>query len=191
MEARGKDLEANTCSTVVLPAEKSKDCATFVSRNFDLMAMPLWSGLLGKTPPAGTHNAWSREIVLETRPKGGFRSIHGDGQELLAPWSDAIDEKGLYVTAMHDPWAVGDEIGSAGGQDVSGITVTQLFAFLLDTCSTVEEAKKAILKNRVIQTIMRGHLLIADSSGAATVFEIDRHSQAMSSPIVRSVNRCL
>jgi len=177
-EKRGADLGANTCSGVVLPIEKTKAGATYTSRNFDLMAMPLWSGLLGKKPPEGAHNAWSRGIVLETRPKGGFRSIHVGGQELLAPWIDAINEKGLYVTAFHDPWGVGDEIGLAGGQAVSGVPLTLAFALLLDTCTTVEEAKKVILKNRIIQTIMRAHILIADASGNATVFEIDQHSQA-------------
>ncbi|WP_170386254.1 carcinine hydrolase/isopenicillin-N N-acyltransferase family protein [Ruegeria atlantica] len=177
-EARGADLGANTCSGAVLPIEKTKEGATFVSRNFDLTAMPLWSGLLGKIPPEGAKNAWSRGVVLETRPKGGFRSIHVGGQEMLAPWLDAINEKGLYITAMHDPWGVGDEIGSPGGQNVSGVTLTQLFALLIDTCATVEEAKKVILKNRIMQTIMRGHMMIADKSGDATVFEIDRHSQA-------------
>ncbi len=177
-EARGRDLGANTCSAAVLPIEKSNVGATYVSRNFDLSAMPLWSGLLGKEPPEGAHNGWSRGIVLETRPKGGFRSIHVGGQELLAPWLDALNEKGLYVTAFHDPWGVGDEIGSAGGQNVSGVSLTQLFALILDSCSTVEEAKKTILKNRIMQTIMRGHMLIADAGGNATVFEIDQHSQA-------------
>lgn len=177
-EARGADLGANTCSAAVLPIEKTEAGATYISRNFDLTARPLWSGLLGKEPPAGAHNAWSRGVVLEVRPKDGFGSIHVGGQELLAPWIDALNEKGLYVTAFHDPWGVGDETGSAGGQAVSGVTLTQLFALLLDTCTTVAEAKKAILKNRVMQTIMRGHMLIADASGDATVFEIDRHSQA-------------
>ncbi len=65
-----------------------------------------------------------------------------------------------------------------GGGDVSGLVVTQLQQMLLATCATVEEAKKAILKNRIMQTLMNLHIPIADATGAATVFEIDQKTGA-------------
>lgn len=51
-------------------------------------------------------------------------------------------------------------------------------AYLLSNCATVEEAKKAILTSRVIQIGMCIHMLIADRQGNATVFEIDKTTQA-------------
>ena len=56
--SRGRSLEGNTCSAAVLPIEKSENGATFVSRNFDLMAMVLWSELFGKKPPEGAYRGW-------------------------------------------------------------------------------------------------------------------------------------
>ena len=61
-----------------------------------------------------------------------------------------------------------------GGGDVSGLVVTQLHQVILTTCATVEEAKEAILKNRILQTMMTLHIPIVDATGAATVFEIDK-----------------
>ena len=47
-------------------------------------------------------------------------------------------------------------------------------SMMLTTCATVEEAKEAILKNRILQTMMPLHMPIVDATGAATVFEIDK-----------------
>ena len=175
--ARGKDLGANTCSAAVLPIEKAGG-ATYVSRNFDLMAMVLWSELFGKKPPAGAHNCWERGIVLETRPQDGYRTLLIGGQELLGPYIDGLNEKGLYISLFHDPWGVGDEAGPASGMSMSGVSMTQLVSLLLDTCGSVEEAKLRILNNRVMHVIMCAHMILADASGNATIFEIDKHSQS-------------
>ena len=175
---RGASLGANTCSAVVLPHEKTETGATYASRNFDLMAMVLWSELIGKKAPEGAHNCWERGIVLETRPDKGYRTIQVGGHEVLWPWIDGINEKGLYVTAFHDPWGMGGETSPSGGMNVSGITMTQGFGYILSTCATVEEAKHLILRNRMMQVLINCHVLIADASGNATVFEIDQVTQA-------------
>jgi hypothetical protein len=175
---RGRDLGADTCSAVVLPIEKSENGATFVSRNFDLMAMVLWSELFGKKPPEGAYNCWGRGVVLETRPDNGYKTILVGGQELLTPYIDGINETGLYISLFHDPWGVGDEAGPASGMSMSGVSVVQAVGMLLDTCATVEEAKKKILNNHVMHVIMCSHMIIADAVGNATIFEIDKHSQA-------------
>ncbi len=174
---RGKDLGANTCSAAVLPIEKSNG-ATYVSRNFDLMAMVLWSELFGKKPPQGAFNCWSRGIVLEIQPDPGYKTLLIGGQELLTPYIDGLNEKGLYISLFHDPWGVGDEAGPASGMAISGISMVQMLGLLLDTCATVEEAKRQILHNRIMHVIMCSHMIIADATGNATIFEIDRHSQA-------------
>ncbi len=175
--ARGRDLGANTCSAAVLPIEKSNG-ATFVSRNFDLMAMVLWSELFGKQPPPGAYNCWERGIVLETHPKDGYKTLLIGGQELLIPYIDGLNEKGLYISLFHDPWGVGDEAGPSSGMSMSGVSMVQLVSLLLDTCATVEEAKLRILNNRVMHVVMCSHMIIADAFGSATIFEIDKHSQA-------------
>ena len=86
---------------------------------------------------------------------------------------DGINEKGLYVTCFHDPDSIGNEGTPTSGMKVAGLPLTQVPTLLLDTCASVEEAKMKILQNHVGQTMMRVHLLIADASGNATVFELD------------------
>ncbi len=168
----------DTCSAAVLPIEKSMNGATFVSRNFDLSAMVLWSEAQGKKPPVGAHNCWSRGVVLETRPDKGYKTILVGGQELLIPYIDGINENGLYMSLFHDPWAIGDESSPTGGMSISGVTVVQAVGMLLETCATVEEAKQKILNNRIMNVIMCAHSIIADAAGNATIFEIDGGSGA-------------
>ncbi len=175
---RGAELGANTCSAAVLPIEKSKDGGVFVSRNFDLMAMVLWSELFGKQPPACANNCWARGVVIEARPNDGYQTLLIGGQELLYPYIDGINEKGLYISLFHDPWGVGDEGGAASGLSISGVSMVQLVGLLLENCATVEEAKLKILNNRVMHAVMCAHMIIADATGNATIFEIDKHSQS-------------
>ena len=168
----GTAADLTACSAAVLPKEKSEGGGVFVSRNFDMMALVCWSELFGKKAPEGAFRYNERAIVLETRPDKGYKTIQIGGNEALNPYVDGINEKGLYVTVFHDPNSIGAEGTPCSGMKLNGLALTQLPAFLLDTCATVEEAKQKILQNSLMQTMMRVHLLIADESGNATVFEL-------------------
>ena len=172
----GTVADLTTCSAVILPIEKS-DGGVFVSRNYDMMAMVMWSEFFGKKAPKGSYRFAERSIVLETRPDKGYKSIQIGGNEALHPYVDGINEKGLYVTVFHDPDSVGNEGTLSSGMKIVGLPLTQVPTLLLDTCASVEEAKLKILQNRVMQTSMCVHLLIADSSGNATVFELDNKGE--------------
>ena len=176
--SKGRSLDFNTCSAAVLPIEKSKNNGgPFVSRNFDLMAMHLWCDLQGQKAPEGAHKCWSRGVVLELQPDKAYKSILVGGQELLTPYIDGINEKGLYMSLFHDPAAVGDEGGVASGECFSGVSMVQTVSLLMDTCATVEQAKFQLLSNRIIQTILTAHAIIADADGNSTIFEITSKSQ--------------
>lgn len=167
----GTSADLTTCSAAVLPVEKS-DGGVFVSRNYDMMAMVMWSELFGKQAPEGSYRFAERYLVLETRPDKGYRCIQIGGNEALHPFVDGINEKGLYVTVFHDPNSIGNEGTPCSGMKIAGLPLTQVPTLLLNECASVEEAKLRLLQNRVTQTIMRVHLLIADASGNATVFEL-------------------
>jgi hypothetical protein len=167
----GTSADLTTCSAALLPIEKS-DGGVFVSRNYDMMAMVMWSEVFGKKAPEGSYRFAERYIVLETRPDKGYKSIQIGGNEVLHPYVDGINEKGLYVTVFHDPDSIGNEGTPTSGMKIAGLPLTQVPTLLLDTCASVEEAKLKILQNRVTQTMMRVHLLIADASGNGAVFEL-------------------
>ncbi len=56
--------------------------------------------------------------------------------------------------------------------------MVQAVGMILDSCATVEQAKQMILRNRIMHMIMTAHMIIADAEGDATIFEIEKHSQA-------------
>ncbi len=91
---------------------------------------------------------------------------------------DGINEKGLYFSIFADPNGVGEGASPTAGGCINGITIAQLGSYVLGTCATVEEVKKVVLTSRVIQVGMCIHMLLVDQQGNATVFEIDKTSQA-------------
>lgn len=95
----------NFCSFVNLPREKSVDGSVFTSRNYDLFAMNLWKGFLDLPKEEGEYDCWSRSLVMEKRPTdGGYRTLLVGGMEMLNPYVDGMNEKGLYFTLLSDPY---------------------------------------------------------------------------------------
>ncbi|MBD0401527.1 C45 family peptidase [Flammeovirga sp. EKP202] len=167
-----------TCSNAVLPKEKTDNGSTYVSRNYDMSALVLWSPLFGKPAPEGAWGHAERWVVVEFRPENGPKTIMSGTNELLTPYVDAINEHGLFVTMLRDPETIGKEAGPSSGGDIAGLANTHILHQLVSTCKTVEEAKKVLLESRVTQTFLNFHIPIVDREGNATVFEIDKHSGA-------------
>jgi Acyl-coenzyme A:6-aminopenicillanic acid acyl-transferase len=167
-----------TCSCAVLPAEMTDTGATYVSRNYDMSAVVLWSAYLGKPIAKGAWGHGERWNVIEFRPEEGYRCILSGAGELLSPWGDGINEHGLYCTVLRDPDTVGLEGVPCGGGNLAGVTNAHILLMLLSTCKTVEEAKIRLVESHVTQTLLNFHIPIADAQGNATVFEIDKRSSA-------------
>lgn len=175
----GVHMEYASCSANVLPIEKSDTGkGVYTARNHDMCALPLYSGLLGKAGPEGAHNFNSRPFVIETRPLTGHKTILVGGHDLMSPFIDGINEKGLYFSIFADPNGIGKGASNISGGEINGLTNIQLGANVLSTCSTVEEVKKEILLNRIIQVGMCIHVFFVDQQGNATIFEIDKQSQS-------------
>ena len=178
---RGQSISGSfsACSGLVLPIEESDTKkGVFTARNHDLFPLPTWSTLFGKKGPEGAHGCEERANVIEFRPDKGYKSILVGGHDILTPFIDGINEKGLYFTTFADSHGVGAGGAPMAGGRINGLSDVQLGAYLLSNCATVEDAKKAILTTRVMQVGMCIHMLIADRDGNATVFEIDKTSQA-------------
>jgi hypothetical protein len=141
---RGQTLEFGACSGLVLPIEKSDTSkGVYTARNHDLFPLPAWSTLLGKTPPEGAYGCEERANVIEFHPDKGYRNILVGGHDLLTPFIDGINEKGLYFTTFADPNGVGEGAAAMAGGRANGLSDVQLGAYLLSNCATVEEAKKS------------------------------------------------
>jgi hypothetical protein len=131
---KGTHLAYSSCSASILPIEKSETGkGVFTARNHDMCCLPLWSGLLGKTPPKGAHGFNSRSHVLEIRPDTGYRSILVGGQDLMTPFIDGINDKGLYFSIFADPAGDGKGASTISGGEINGLTNIQLGGHVLNT----------------------------------------------------------
>lgn len=131
-EAVDKDaFNATFCSGVVLPKEKNEDGkGVFIGRNMDMVPTPLWTNMTGNAVPEGAFGYCQRSVVLETRPKTGYRSIILGGLDLMTPFFDGINDRGLYYAIFADPAGVAKLAGPTAGERSNGVTMIQLGPFL-------------------------------------------------------------
>lgn len=171
-------MDFNFCTFALLPVEKTEGNRVLAARNFDLFTMNLWKGLLGVPLDENDHGFMERSVVIEKHPTdGGYKTILVGGMEMLCPWVDGMNEKGLYFTLLSDPYAIGKEGSPMSGGEMNGIAFQTLGPMILEKCSTVAEAKQEILLNRVLFRFLTGHMVLVDASGDGTIFEIDVKTQ--------------
>jgi len=163
------EVPRSHCSAVFIPNECSKSGHPIVARNFDAWRIPPRVPFPGA---AGERKLYSRSFVLELQPPGHNRVIALGGHDLLCPFQDALNDKGLYITTLADdgrPLRPGMKM--AGGRN-AGLSSRQLLLLLASTCDTVANAKATALKLGITMDFGL-HWLIADASGQATVLAVD------------------
>lgn len=126
-QLKSGDAPFNFCSFVALPIEKSGG-GVFTSRNFDIFALNLWKGFLDLPLEEGEYNCWSRSLVLEKRPTEGYKTILVGGMEMLNPYVDGMNEKGLYFTQLSDPF------GASVCRGASASLLLSLILLLFSRC---------------------------------------------------------
>ena len=121
-------------------------------------------------PVANAPNMFTRNFVIELYPGHGYASIGVGTGDLLSVIS-AMNEKGLIAVLHTDNYTM---INTDPKPDYSGLVFpTQMLRYILDTFSTVEEAKIAVLNNKLSLTFEPAHLLIADVLGNVVCVEIN------------------
>lgn len=156
------------CSSVYYPPSYTKDNSGLLGHNMDY---PLCSiNKLLKIPEGSAPSMFTRNYVVELYPDKGYASV-GVGTGDLLSVVTGMNEKGLIAILHTDNYTL---INTDPKADISGIVYpTQAVRLVLDTCSTVDEAKTAILNNKLSLTFEPGHLLIADKSGRSVCVEIN------------------
>ncbi len=166
------DLGGNVkCSAVFFPASSTETKHNMFIRNFD------WNPGLPM---------FSRVYVMELYPtlknneeKPQYPSIVIGGLDLLNGVIDGINSQGLMISALQDQTI--DTKHDKGIEDIEtieGLSIFQVMRCILDTCTTVEDAKN-ILKSidKIDMIIVPLHLMIADSTGNNVVFEMSLDSE--------------
>jgi len=158
------DLNAG-CSIAHFPPSSTADGKSVVSRDYDFTTGALSFGFLapGKLHPT------ARPYLLELHPDRGYASIAMVSYDLLSGVLDGMNSEGLTVTLAQDN-DVYKDMEPTRTRSV-GLGELQTLRLLLDTCASVEEAKRALMATKQYYQYVPVHYLIADRHGNAFVWE--------------------
>lgn len=151
----GHPLSGLNCSAVYYSPAVVDNGHGLISKNLDFIA----NGPLGKP------------YIIELRPKEGYASLAIMSFEVMGQRLEGINSEGLTVVHLADDETPGLGLLDPAGEDGVGISELQAAELLLDTCATVEEAKETLLTNKHYYHTLPVHLLVADRTGRAFVWE--------------------
>lgn len=156
------------CSVVFYPPVTTYNGSSIVSRNFDFTTGTVSGGVLDDREKPALSNPY----IIETHPDEGYSSLYLSSFDLLSGVIDGINSEGLVVTMLADDEALaGFPIEPSYTAQV-GLNELQTLRLLLDTCSNVEEAKKALYSCKQYYALYPLHYLIADRSGNSFIWEM-------------------
>ncbi len=154
------------CSVAFYPGEGTKDGHGVLSRNFDFPTATL-TQMIAAPPLAGERPLAADPWVVETYPDNGYASVTVGIMDVMGAM-DGINEAGLTVALLADNETPEPE--PTGGPRV-GLAEQQVVRYLLETCATVAEAKRALLVAKHYYFFTPCHFIVADRSGASFVWE--------------------
>ncbi|MHA2364855.1 MAG: carcinine hydrolase/isopenicillin-N N-acyltransferase family protein [Candidatus Hodarchaeales archaeon] len=164
------------CSSIFLPPSTTSSGHGYLSRNFDFPKANSFD-LLGVSIPSNTQQTIQPLLgdpyVVEMYPEEeGYASLYLSSFDLLSGVLDGINSEGLIVCVNGDEIAMSQQQGNPE-INPNGIGLHELHGMrlLLDTCATVEEAKKTLLINKHYYSFMPCHYIIADRFGKSFVYE--------------------
>ncbi|MEM7455943.1 MAG: C45 family peptidase [Planctomycetota bacterium] len=177
--ARGEDLAtsnynftdlgyaevAGGCSCFYIPPALSTSEGGLFSRNYDFT-----TGAFDRQPVTETNPpACSRPYIIETHPDEGYSTIGVVCFDFLGIM-DGMNSEGLTVALLADDEIMSTQyFPSPGGR--AGLGVVDVPRFLLETCATCEEAKRALYQAKLFYQFIPCHYLVADRYGNSFIWE--------------------
>ncbi|OCA84138.1 hypothetical protein A8F94_15560 [Bacillus sp. FJAT-27225] len=156
------------CSVVFYPPAATYNRSPIVSRNFDFTT----GTVSGKVPNGSEKPALSQPYIIETHPDEGYSSLYLSSFDLLSGVIDGINSEGLVVTMLADDEAIASFPIDPSYTSQVGLNELQTLRMLLDTCSNVEEAKRALYSSKQYYALYPLHYLIADRYGNSFIWEM-------------------
>ncbi len=160
----GDALNGAACSAVYYPPTTTISKRGYVSRNLDF-SIPKNTTL--DTP----YFPFKHTYVLEMYPESSYPSISLFCFEVFGLALEGINSQGLAVIHLADADTAIDHENLATKQTQKGFNEFLPIQYLLDTCSTANEAARALKKMEHYHVAIPVHLLIADKHGDSFVFE--------------------
>ena len=156
------------CSTVYYPPQYTESGHPILSRNYDF-STGTFAEILG-LPFKPTARAMTADIyVMEVYPDQGYSSLYLCAYDLLGGCIDGINSAGLTVAIL----AVdeGPQMRDPAVTAQAGLNEIEVTRFLLDTCTTVDEAKAALMATKQYYSFIPCHYIIGDRSGRSFIWE--------------------
>jgi len=164
-----------SCSMICFPGTTTDTGNGLIVRSMDYSNGTL-SDMLGQKPYPGEKDIFSEPYVMEVYPDKGYASLYMSCADLLSGTWDGINSEGLCVFGLVDLGRPKNTVVTSGTR-VIGLNPPQIMRLLLDTCANVEEAKVAMLENRIYDVAQGIHYLVADRHGNSFIFEVNHLDQ--------------
>ena len=164
-----------SCSMICFPGTTTDTGNGLIVRSMDYSNGTL-SDMLGQKPYPGEKDIFSEPYVMEVYPDKGYASLYMSCADLLSGAWDGINSEGLCVFGLVDLGRPKNTVLTSGHR-VIGLHPPQIMRLLLDTCANVEEAKVAMLENRIYDVAQGIHYLVADRYGNSFIFEVNHLDQ--------------
>lgn len=163
------DVEYPGCSMVYFPSSVTSNGHTMVCRNIDFFKANF--DTLYKKIKTNRPDIYSRPFILETYPQdGGYSSLVLGDMDLMQIGFHGFNSQGLGVDNQYDLYRPSAQGSLAGGRN-SGITMMGLLRMILDNCKSIDEAKMAMINNKIYFGPFPKHFMIYDRSGNSTIAE--------------------
>ncbi|MBN2688197.1 MAG: linear amide C-N hydrolase [Deltaproteobacteria bacterium] len=164
------DLAPLACSALYFPAGFTTSGHILLAHNMDFYITTLRE-MLGMKRVDGEHDLFSRNFIMELYPDKGYASLVVGALDLMNGFQSGMNSEGLIVAMLADNNAPANKTPSPRGDATGGLNVLQVARLILDTCATVDEARIAILNNKLTLGFEPAHFLIGDKSGKSFIYE--------------------
>jgi hypothetical protein len=164
------DLAPLACSALYFPAGFTTSGHILLAHNMDFYITTLRE-MLGMKRVDGEHDLFSRNFIMELYPDKGYASLVVGALDLMNGFQSGMNSEGLIVAMLADNNAPANKTPSPLGDATGGLNVLQVARLILDTCATVDEARIAILNNKLTLGFEPAHFLIGDRSGKSFIYE--------------------
>ncbi len=166
------DMGPFSCSALYLPPSVTADGHPLFVQSVDFYTTTLRK-MLGMEPVDSDRNMFSRNFVMELYPDKGYSSLVLGTWDFLNGAQSGMNSEGLVVAMLADNNGPKQDMTrpDLGDESGGGLTIFQLFRLVLDTCSTLDEAKIALLNNKLLPGFEPSHLIVSDNKGGSFIFE--------------------
>jgi len=157
------------CAAIFFPMSVSRNGHNFYTCNRDYYLASM-SQVMGGKLKFGEPDMLERMIVLEMYPDKGYPSLGIGALDLMNMQIDIVNSQGLSIVSLEDD-TFGMERTFKDLSRASGLHLYQATRLIADTCSTLDEAKEALLNNKISLSLMPAHFMVMDTSGNSFIYE--------------------